>query len=163
QALDAPTVRSILTHIGLVAGEPGRDGAKRSFTRDDGSTGRVDRRAEILRVGHAPSWETPLVVQVSRWDAMKDPIGVLHGFARLLDPEAPRCAHLVLAGPNVHAVADDPEGAKVFGDLQQAFFDLPEARRAYVHLATLPMDDAEENAVIVNALQRHAAVIVQKS
>jgi trehalose synthase len=32
-----------------------------------------------------------------------------------------------------------------------------------VHLATLPMGDPEENAIIVNALQRHARVIVQKS
>jgi trehalose synthase len=35
--------------------------------------------------------------------------------------------------------------------------------RARVHLATLPTADVEENAVIVNALQRHASVIVQKS
>jgi len=37
-----------------------------------------------------------------------------------------------------------------------------EARRN-VHLVCLPMDDAEENAVIVNALQRNASVVVQKS
>jgi trehalose synthase len=35
--------------------------------------------------------------------------------------------------------------------------------RSRVHLACLPMDDAEENAVIVNALQRRSTVIVQKS
>jgi trehalose synthase len=35
--------------------------------------------------------------------------------------------------------------------------------RAHVHLVLLPMDDLEENAVIVNALQRGAAVVVQKS
>ena len=32
-----------------------------------------------------------------------------------------------------------------------------------MHLAALPMDDVEENAIMVNALQRHARVIVQKS
>jgi trehalose synthase len=32
-----------------------------------------------------------------------------------------------------------------------------------VHLAAIPMDDPDENSVIVNALQRHAAVVVQKS
>jgi trehalose synthase len=41
--------------------------------------------------------------------------------------------------------------------------ELPEAARRRVHLATLPMDDPEENAIIVNALQRHASVVVQKS
>jgi trehalose synthase len=35
--------------------------------------------------------------------------------------------------------------------------------RAHVHLVLLPMDDLEENAVIVNALQRGATVVVQKS
>ena len=35
--------------------------------------------------------------------------------------------------------------------------------RRRVHLALLPMDDADENAVIVNALQRRADVVVQKS
>ena len=32
-----------------------------------------------------------------------------------------------------------------------------------MHLAAIPMADGDENAVIVNALQRHAAVVVQKS
>jgi trehalose synthase len=94
---------------------------------------------------------------------MKDPIGVLGGFARLIESEPPCGAALVLAGPNVTAVADDPEGAKVFGELQQAWLALPTAFRRSVHLAMLPMEDDEENAAIVNALQRHAAVIVQKS
>jgi trehalose synthase len=35
--------------------------------------------------------------------------------------------------------------------------------RRRIHLALLPMTDAEENAAIVNALQRHSAVVVQKS
>jgi trehalose synthase len=40
---------------------------------------------------------------------------------------------------------------------------LPEALRRVAHLALLPMADLDENAAIVNALQRHAAVVVQKS
>ena len=40
---------------------------------------------------------------------------------------------------------------------------LPAEARERIHLATLPMQDAEENAIMVNALQRHARVIVQKS
>ena len=40
---------------------------------------------------------------------------------------------------------------------------LGQPERGRVHLACLPMDDVEENAAIVNALQRHAAVVVQKS
>ena len=40
---------------------------------------------------------------------------------------------------------------------------LPEEWRRRVHIACLPMDDIEENAAIVNALQRRSDVIVQKS
>ena len=72
-------------------------------------------------------------------------------------------AHLVLAGPNVHAVADDPEGAEVFNEVLTAYRALRHEIRSRVELANLPMADVEENAAIVNALQRHATVIVQKS
>ena len=40
---------------------------------------------------------------------------------------------------------------------------LPDAVRRRVHLASIPMDDPDENAIIVNAVQRHAYVVVQKS
>jgi trehalose synthase len=63
----------------------------------------------------------------------------------------------------VEAVADDPEGRRM---LQEAiaFRDrLPAEPRSRIHLVSLPMEDANENAIIVNALQRHAAIIVQKS
>ena len=39
----------------------------------------------------------------------------------------------------------------------------PEAARSRVHLTALPMDDIDENAHLVNALQRYASVVVQKS
>jgi trehalose synthase len=161
QEMEDSTIRAILAGVGLIEGPS--DTAKATFVRDDGSMGRIDRAVDVLRLGPAPSWDTPLIVQVSRWDAMKDPVGVLHGFERLIDPEAPRGAHLVLVGPSVNAVADDPEGAKVFAELQQVHLQLPDAVRRRVHLVITPMADLEENAAIVNALQRHAAVIVQKS
>ena len=41
---------------------------------------------------------------------------------------------------------------------------LPSARHTNTSsYVTLPMDDVDENAAMVNALQRHATVIVQKS
>jgi trehalose synthase len=40
---------------------------------------------------------------------------------------------------------------------------LPDAVRTRVHLASIPLDDVDENATIVNAVQRHARVVVQKS
>ena len=129
------------------------------FAREDGTPGRVDRCAEVLREGGPPPSDTPLVVQVSRWDRLKDPIGVLHGFARIDE----RGVALVLAGPDVRSVADDPEGAAVYAEVVAAWHALPDDRRRRVHLVSLPAVDVDENAAIVNALQAHASVIVQKS
>jgi trehalose synthase len=119
----------------------------------------VDRPAELDQEGPIPA-DAPLVVQVSRWDHLKDPSGVLRCFAE-------RCrhpgAHLLLAGPSVAEVADDPEGAQVLTEIQAQRAGLPAAIKARVHLACLPMDDVEENAAIVNAIQRRADVVLQKS
>jgi trehalose synthase len=160
--LDEDQVRTILVHTGLVEG-PAPGVARHDFVREDGTPGRVERRADIMRLGRAPSWETPLVVQVSRWDPLKDPLGVMRGFAALIDGRAPAQAHLVLAGANVSGVVDDPEGGAVIDEVQRAWRQLPHGVRDKIHLASLPTADVEENATIVNALQRHATVVVQKS
>jgi trehalose synthase len=158
QELDDHTVQGVLTHVGLAV--DGTD-APPVYTRQDGTPGRVDRLCEVLSTGPPPRLEDPLVVQVSRWDRLKDPVGVMLGFAEHVAPAAD--AHLILAGPTVHSVADDPEGADVLDEVVTAWQGLSHARRSRVHLSCLPMADIEENATIVNALQRHATVVVQKS
>ncbi|MDH3212496.1 MAG: glycosyltransferase [Myxococcales bacterium] len=160
--LDDDTIRTVLVHTGLVEGPPPSP-AHHEFEREDGSPGRVEHRADVIRLGRPPTWETPLVVQVSRWDPLKDFLGVMHGFASIVDGEAPAKAQLVLAGPNVTGVTDDPEGEAVFDEVHRAWRALPDSIRDKIHLALLPTADVEENATIVNALQRHAAVVVQKS
>jgi trehalose synthase len=102
------------------------------------------------------------VVQVSRWDRLKDAIGVLRGFAQSTSP-AVQGSHLILAGPNTRSVADDPEDAIVCREVAEAWRALPLEAQARISLVALPTVDVDENAAIVNALQRHAAVIVQKS
>jgi trehalose synthase len=69
----------------------------------------------------------------------------------------------MLVGPSVEGVADDPEGAIVFAEVLAAWHNLPPSQRSRVLLVTLPMIDADDNAAMVNAVQRHARVIVQKS
>ncbi|MCI0672794.1 MAG: glycosyltransferase [Myxococcaceae bacterium] len=161
QVLSEGAVRAILAHVGLLdAPAYERDAC---FLRQDGTPGRVDRAADVIRLGRAASPDVPLVVQVSRWDRLKDPLGVLEGFGASEELLSEHGAELVLAGPNVNAVADDPEGAGVFDEVVDAWRALPHHQRRRVHLANLPMADVEENAAIVNALQRHAAVVVQKS
>jgi trehalose synthase len=162
QPMAAANVRAILMHTGLLAGTPG-DRSRLGFKRADGGPGRVDRFVDVVRCGPPPGPDIPLVVQVSRWDTLKDPVGVLHGFARWHTQRRGSRAELVLAGPSVKAVADDPEGPAVFAEVFAAWCALPHEQRSRVHLAMLPMVDVDENGAIVNALQRHARVVVQKS
>jgi trehalose synthase len=138
------------------------DGDRRlaTFTRQDGTPARVDHVAQVWQEQRVPRG-APIVTQVSRWDRLKDPLGVMHGFAARA-AGAPD-AHMVLAGPATSAVADDPEGAEVLEEVAAAWESLPGDVRGRVHLAALPMEDAEENAAIVNALQSRANVVVQKS
>ncbi|MGZ8629896.1 MAG: glycosyltransferase [Actinomycetota bacterium] len=154
--IDHITVEAVLASAGVLeapAGDP-------TVPLADGTTTRVTRRAEMLEERPTPI-TAPLVVQVSRWDRLKDPIGVLIGFATHVPADLG--AHLVLAGPSVDTVADDPEGAEVLAATCEAWRALPPRARVRTHLASLPMHDLVENAVVVNALQRRADVVVQKS
>jgi trehalose synthase len=101
------------------------------------------------------------VLQVSRWDELKDPLGVIRGFADHVP--ASTDGHLIYAGPAVADVSDDPEGSRVLREVIGLWERLPAEQQKRVHLASVPLEDPEENAMIVNALQRHARVIVQKS
>lgn len=158
QDLSARRVDAILKVAGAIAGAPGDEP---TFIREDGSTGHVERAVQMLGVA-AIDPSAPLVTQVSRWDMLKDPLGVMEGFVGQVLPAVPH-AQLALVGPETAAVADDPEGAQVLEDCQEAWSAYPAAVRERVALVCLPMTDLEENAALVNAIQRHSTVIVQKS
>jgi len=158
QDLDEPHVAAILQAAGLV--QNGDSSAEPVFVREDGSPGRVQERAEVfettpLRPDH------PVVLQVSRWDRLKDPRGVIQGFADHVAGDT--AAHLVYAGPAVEAVSDDPEGKEVLEESKRLWSELPDELQERVHLVCVPMGDTQENAAVINALQRHASVVVQKS
>jgi trehalose synthase len=157
QDLTPEAVDAILAVAGIVPGA-GNGGAR--FAREDGTPASVRRQAAIVE-DRPLTVEDRYVAQVSRWDRLKDPVGVLTGFA---DHAAPCCdAHLLLVGPSVAAVSDDPEGKAVLDEVSATWSALPAGLRRRVHLVTLPMDDAEENAAMVNAIQRRADVVIQKS
>ncbi|MDQ3753086.1 MAG: glycosyltransferase [Actinomycetota bacterium] len=158
QEMESDNVIAILQTTGLISDG---DSTTPMFIKEDGSPGRVDRRTVMFDGGPPPPSSAPLVVQVSRWDRLKDPVGVIEGFVKHVAPVSD--AHLVVAGPAVAAVSDDPEGAEVLNESLAAWKAIPEDYRDRVHLACLPMDDGDENAAIVNALQRRANVVVQKS
>jgi trehalose synthase len=152
----APDVVAATLHTAGIAAE--NPAAMPIFTRTDGTPGRVDRQAEAIQ-SRPLEPEDPVLAQVSRWDRLKDPLGVMRGFAEHVGGDA----RLVLAGPSTAAVSDDPEGPEVLREAIAMREGLPADVRERVHLLSLPMDDLEENATIVNALQRRADVIAQKS
>jgi trehalose synthase len=163
--LGPESVRAILATIGVSGGgegvsDGGEPAGQGSFLRSDGTTGVVSRAGLVMGDGR-PGPGDPVVVQVSRWDRLKDMGGVMSGFASHVLPHDN--AFLLLVGPSMSGVADDPEGAMVFAECLAQWNGLPPKARERVLLVTLPLDDVEENAAMVNAIQRRATVIVQKS
>jgi trehalose synthase len=91
--------------------------------------------------------DKPIVTQISRFDRLKDPVGVIEAYTqvkRYID------CRLILAGGTA---TDDPEGAQVLQEVNERAANDPE-----IHVLLLPQNDLD-----VNALQRASTVIVQKS
>ena len=115
----------------------------------------------------------PTVLQVSRWDRLKGFAPLLRAFARLkaaadAEPDERHrrrlgYAHLVLAGPDPRGVADDPEASEVLQELGRLWAGLPPEIRRDIAILQLPMASRKENALMVNALQRCASIVVQNS
>ena len=154
-ALSGSDIPRILGSAGIFDPPPGQPGSA-ACTEDGRAI--IRHEAQMTERARTPP-DAPLVLQVSRWDALKDPVGVMIGFARSVRTDA----HLILAGPAPSSVVDDPEADHVFTEVRQAWLGLDERARTRVHLANLPIEDPEENAVVVNALQSRADVVVQKS
>ena len=98
---------------------------------------------EFLRNYKIPT-DRPLVTQISRFDRWKDPMGVIEAFRKAR--EEVDCT-LVLIGNNA---SDDPEGGKILETIESV---------ADEDIIVLAADDP----TLVNALQRSAAVVLQKS
>jgi len=93
--------------------------------------------------------ERPILLQVSRFDRAKDPVGVIEAY-RLARRHVPDL-QLVYLGSPAH---DDPEGEVVYREAVEAAGGDPD-----IHLLMLPPDSHYE----VNAFQRAATVVMQKS
>jgi trehalose synthase len=92
--------------------------------------------------------ERPILTQISRFDRLKDPVGVVRAYQivkRYVD------CQLVLAGGTA---SDDPEGEAVLGEAKEAAGSDPD-----IHILSLPPWSALE----VNAIQEASTIIVQKS
>jgi trehalose synthase len=92
--------------------------------------------------------DLPLVTQISRFDRLKDPVGVIEAF-RLVRKTTP--CRLLLAGGNA---SDDPEGAQVLQEVRD---------RAQGDDDILILELPPNSPTEINAIQRASTVIVQKS
>jgi len=98
---------------------------------------------------HGIDPDRPVLTQISRFDRFKDPLGVIAAY-RLVRKRYQKC-QLVLAGGGA---PDDPEGAEVLREVQEAVADDPD-----IHVLLLPpFSDLE-----INALVRGSTVVLQKS
>lgn len=118
----------------------------------------------------------PIVTQISRWDRLKGFLPLMEAFTllkRSLDDGAftgdrdPRrhleLARLILAGPDPSAIQDDPEAHDVLEELRAAYRALHPSIQETVAVLLLPMHSLEENALMVNALQRGSTIAAQNS
>jgi trehalose synthase len=94
------------------------------------------------------STDKPILLQVSRFDRFKDPLGVIQAYRLVRKNHNVR---LVLAGGEAK---DDPEGKAVLSEVREAARDDPN-----IHILLLPPDANLE----INALQRAATIVLQKS
>lgn len=91
--------------------------------------------------------DKPIVTQISRFDSLKDPLGVIEAYKqvnRYID------CQLILAGGTA---SDDPESADVLQQVKLQAEDDPD-----IHVLLVPQND-----IHINALQRGSSVIIQKS
>lgn len=159
QTLTSDIAQDILHRSGLA--RTGRPVGQTRVALLDGRVVDLRRRCGVLREEAPPRLGADLlVVALGRWDRLKDPVGIVRGFASGV--RHPR-ARLIVAGPASGAIADDPGARTVLRETHAAWRDLPPAQRRRIDVATLPMVDLDENALMVNALQRQAAVVVKKS
>lgn len=92
--------------------------------------------------------DKPIITQVSRFDYLKDPVGVIEAY-RMVKKRID--CRLIIAGGTA---TDDPESNKVFEDTKEAAGDDKD-----IHILPIPSGSDTE----INALQRASTVIVQKS
>lgn len=152
-------VHDLLSGLGLQCLRPERSRAAEPAVDDY-----LRHRTRVLHDEPLPP-QASVVLQLARWDPLKDMLGVLEGFVHHIAPV--NSAHLILAGPDPDDIPDDPENAAVFAEIHHRYSALPVSVRRRIHLVVLGLanttQDLQANAVLVNALQRRASVICQKS
>jgi len=107
-----------------------------------------DAEVDAVSAGFGIDPGRPMIVQVSRFDRFKDPVGVIRAYRLARNRVG---VQLVLAGGGA---ADDPEGEQVLAEVREEAAGDPD-----IHILLLPSDSHRT----INALQRRADLVLQKS
>ncbi len=95
--LDPDSVVGVLHAAAVIAVKRDADAGPAAYVRHDETPSRVDRCAELFGTGAVPA-DVPVVLQVSRWDTLKDPPGVIRGICRARPGEDRRAPRLCRTG-----------------------------------------------------------------
>jgi trehalose synthase len=101
-----------------------------------------------ITVRHGLDPSRPIVTQVSRFDRLKDPLGVIEAYMSVRRYND--CQLLLVGG----GASNDPEGRQVLTECRERAAGDPD-----IHVIELPPDAHVE----INALQRASTVVIQKS
>ncbi len=108
----------------------------------------TSREIDTAMAGLGVPRDKPIITQVSRFDYMKDPVGVIRAYE--LVKRSIDCRLVLIGG----GASDDPEGEKVLAQVMEAAEGRPD-----IHI----LSGQARSDVEINALQRSSAVILQKS
>jgi len=138
---------------------------------------RVGRDGKLRAAGELGLLYRPIVAQISRWDRLKGMVPLLEGFTKLKrdlasgqlahleerDQQRVKIARLLLAGPDPEAFGDDADTRAAFEQVVAHYQALDDEIASDICVLALPIGDAVEHALIVNALQRISTVAVLNS
>ena len=151
-------VTRLLQHVGLLAGAATGDPI--SFTRRDGTRGQSRTRSTCSAPARRPPPTVPIVLQASRWDAMKDMRGVM------TDSPIGRSVHR--CAPRARRARSEwrrrrPRSRGGARECLEAWAGLPRPSAGASTSRASRWPTVTKRPRSVNALQRHATVVVQKS
>ena len=159
RVLDLDESWSVARLAGIFSGEPPFDAVP--FVHEDGRPDAIRQMPSLAGAGLPVPTGARTIVQVGRWDRLKGAKELIGAFASNLDA-LPEDAHLLIVGPDPDPDRDEAAAA-VLGEVLDRWDLLPDSVACRVHIAAVPMHDREVNATVVNAVQRVADVVTQRS
>ena len=159
RVLDLDEAWSVARLAGIYDGEPPFEAVP--FVHEDGRPDAIRSMPSLAGAGLPVPTGVRTIAQVGRWDRLKGAEELIEAFATNLTA-LPGDAHLLIVGPEPDPNRDEAAAAYL-GEVLDRWDLLPESVSRRVHIAAVPTYDREVNATVVNAVQRVADVVTQRS